>query len=76
MAIEKIKILGAVFIHLQGLGSSQLTDHLVNEINQSPCFVKLLVTGLHLPSYDTRISNGPALSFSKSRDFCHEKNSV
>ena len=29
-----------VFIHLQGLGSSQLADHLVNEINQGPCYVK------------------------------------
>ena len=40
MTIEKIKLLGAVFIHLQGFGSSQLTDHLVNEINQGPCYVK------------------------------------
>ena len=24
---------------LQGLGSSQLVDHLVNEINQGPCYV-------------------------------------
>ena len=28
------------FIHLQSLGSSQLADHLVNEINQGPCYVK------------------------------------
>ena len=30
---------GQVFIHLQGLGSSQLVDHLANEINQGPCYV-------------------------------------
>ena len=29
-----------VFIHLQGLGSSQLANHLVNEINQGPYYVK------------------------------------
>ena len=29
-----------VFTHLQGLGSSQLADHLVNEVNQGPCYVK------------------------------------
>ena len=29
-----------VFIHLQGLGSSQLADHVVNEINQGPWYVK------------------------------------
>ena len=29
-------------MNLQGLGSSQLADHLVNEINQGPCYVKLL----------------------------------
>ena len=28
-----------VFIHLQGLGISQLADHLVNEINQGLCYV-------------------------------------
>ena len=28
-----------VFKHLQGLGSSQLADHLVNEINQGPWYV-------------------------------------
>ena len=27
----------SVFIHLQGLGSSQLANNLVNEINQVPC---------------------------------------
>ena len=30
-------------MHLLGLGSSQLTDHLVNEINQGPCYVKSFV---------------------------------
>ena len=30
-----------VFIHLQGLGSSQLADHLVNEINQGSCYVNI-----------------------------------
>ena len=29
-----------VFIYLQGLGSSQLADQLVNEINQGLCCVK------------------------------------
>ena len=29
----------SIFIHLQGLGSSQLADYLVNEINQGPCYV-------------------------------------
>ena len=31
-----------VFVHLQGLGSSQLPYHLVNEINQDLCYVKIL----------------------------------
>ena len=34
-----------VFIHLQGLGSSQLADHSVNEINKSPGYVNSLSTG-------------------------------
>ena len=29
-----------VFVQLQGLGSSQLADNLVNEINQGPCYVR------------------------------------
>ena len=33
-----------VFIHLQGLGSSQLADHMVNEINQGPCYVNEINT--------------------------------
>ena len=28
------------FIHLQGLGSSQFADHLANEKNRGPCYVK------------------------------------
>ena len=28
---------------MQGLGSSQLADHLVNEINQGPCYVNELM---------------------------------
>ena len=34
------------FIHLQGFGSSQLADYLVNEINQGPCYVKNIKGGL------------------------------
>ena len=29
-----------MYIHVQGLGSTQSADHLVNEINQGPCNVK------------------------------------
>ena len=29
-----------IFIHLQGLGASQLIDHLANEINQGRCYVR------------------------------------
>ena len=42
-----------VFIHLQGLGSSQLADHVVNEINQGPWyhyenkFTKLVSFGIN-----------------------------
>ena len=36
-----------VLIHLQNLGSSQLANHLVNEINQGPCYVKNIETGVH-----------------------------
>ena len=28
------------FIHLQGLRLSQLAEHLLNEINQDPCYLK------------------------------------
>ena len=33
----------SVFIHLQGLGSSQLANNLVNEINQGLCHVNVAV---------------------------------
>ena len=36
-----------VFIHLQNLGSSQLANHLVNEINLGPCYVKHIETDRH-----------------------------
>ena len=31
-----------LYVQLQGLGSSQLADHLVNEINQGPYYVKII----------------------------------
>ena len=40
VAVNRETVLG--LIHLQGLGSSQLANHLVNEINQGPCYVKQL----------------------------------
>ena len=42
-----------VFIHLQGLGSSQLADHLVNEINQGLCYVNVFESALDLNSSGT-----------------------
>ena len=37
--LDPINFMYQVFICLKGLGSSQLADHLVNEINQGPCYV-------------------------------------
>ena len=48
-----------VFTHLQGLGVSQLAGHLVNEINQGPCYVKM-----SNPKFKS------SMNFSKKLGFC------
>ena len=40
----------SVFIHLQGLGSSQLANNLVNKINQGPCSVNVMVLKYYSPN--------------------------
>ena len=55
-----------VFIHLQNLGSSQLANHLVNEINLGPsCYVNI-------------INNGPCyvncIAYCRERNFSHSTN--
>ena len=56
MYLSKVTAVNCVrfFIHLQGLGSSQLADHLVNEINQGPYYVKTFLT---LPSISQVFTN-------------------
>ena len=40
----------SVFIYLQGLGSFQIANHLVNEFNQGPCYVHFVVLKYYLPN--------------------------
>ena len=40
---RKLDAVNRDFIHLQGLGPSQFAVHLVNEINQGPCYVNDLI---------------------------------
>ena len=54
-----------VSIHLQGLGSSQLADHLVNVINQGPCYVNVVYMDMKNSVYI------PALTFISPYPLCY-----
>ena len=43
------------FYTFQGLGSSQLADHLVNEINQGPCYVKV-IEAFSFPTFENEFT--------------------